>query len=113
MFTKFVIVVDKDVDVQNVSEVALHMFGNTDPKRDMMFVEGPLDILDHSCPILGYGSKVGVDATRKWRSEGFTRDWPQPLTMTQDIQDLVSTKWATYGFSNSAKEMVVAANRKK
>jgi 4-hydroxy-3-polyprenylbenzoate decarboxylase len=102
MFTKFVIVVDKDIDVQNLSEVALHVFGNTDPKRDMMFVEGPLDILDHTCPILGYGSKVGIDATRKWRSEGFTRDWPQPLTMTSEISDLVSSKWSSYGFKSGS-----------
>lgn len=102
MFTKFVIVVDKDIDVQNLSEVALHVFGNTDPRRDMMFVDGPLDILDHTCAILGYGSKVGIDATRKWRSEGFTRDWPQPLTMTSEIKDLVSSKWASYGFKSSS-----------
>ncbi|HEY9733998.1 MAG TPA: UbiD family decarboxylase [Drouetiella sp.] len=102
MFTKFVIVVDKDIDVQNLSEVALHVFGNTDPKRDMMFVEGPLDILDHTCPILGYGSKVGIDATRKWRSEGFTRDWPQPLTMASEISDLVSSKWSSYGFKSGS-----------
>jgi len=102
MFTKFVIVVDRDIDVQDLSEVALHVFGNTDPKRDMMFAEGPLDILDHSSPMLGYGSKVGIDATRKWRSEGFTRDWPQPLTMTSEIRDLVSSKWTSYGFKSSS-----------
>jgi 4-hydroxy-3-polyprenylbenzoate decarboxylase len=98
MFTKFAIIVDKDVNVQNLSEVALHVFGNTDPKRDMMFAEGPLDILDHSAPILGYGSKVGLDATRKWKSEGFERDWPQPIVMNQSIKDLVSARWSEYGF---------------
>jgi 4-hydroxy-3-polyprenylbenzoate decarboxylase len=98
MFTKFAIIVDKDVNVQDLSEVALHVFGNTDPKRDMMFAEGPLDILDHSAPILGYGSKVGIDATRKWKSEGFERDWPQPIVMNQSIKDLVSARWAEYGF---------------
>lgn len=97
MFTKFVIVVDKDVNVQDLSEVALHVFGNTDPQRDMMFAEGPLDILDHSCPILGYGSKVGIDATRKWKSEGFTRDWPKPLEMSQSVRDQVSARWAEFG----------------
>ncbi|HEY9677132.1 MAG TPA: UbiD family decarboxylase [Drouetiella sp.] len=100
MFTKFVIVVDRDIDVQNLSEVALHVFGNTDPRRDTMMVDGPLDILDHTCPILGYGSKMGIDATRKWRSEGFTRDWPQPLTMSDEIKDLVNSKWTTYGFKS-------------
>lgn len=99
MFTKFVIIVDKDVNVQDLSEVALHVFGNTDPRRDMMFVDGPLDILDHSCPLLGFGSKVGIDATRKWRSEGFERDWPRPIEMSADVKDLVSARWSEYGFS--------------
>ena len=79
MFTKFAIILDKDVNVHDLSEVALNVFGNTDPKRDMMFVEGPLDILDHASPLMGYGSKVGIDATRKWQSEGFQREWPTQL----------------------------------
>jgi 4-hydroxy-3-polyprenylbenzoate decarboxylase len=64
-----------------------------------MVVDGPLDILDHACPMLGYGSKVGIDATRKWQSEGFTRDWPRPIVMSQSIQDLVSNRWREYGFA--------------
>jgi 4-hydroxy-3-polyprenylbenzoate decarboxylase len=100
MFSKFVIILDKEVNVHDLSEVALHVFGNTDPRRDMMFVDGPLDILDHSCPMLGYGSKVGIDATRKWRSEGFNRDWPQPIVMSQPIKNLVSQRWAEYGFES-------------
>jgi len=99
MFSKFIIVVDKDVDVHNLSEVALNVFGNTDPRRDTMFVDGPLDILDHSCPMLGYGSKVGIDATRKWKAEGFERDWPKPLEMTAEIQQLVASRWSEYGFN--------------
>jgi 4-hydroxy-3-polyprenylbenzoate decarboxylase len=97
MFTKFAIIVDKDVDVHDLGQVALNVFGNTDPKRDMMFVEGPLDILDHAAPILGYGSKVGIDATRKWKAEGFNREWPKPIVMSQEIQNLVSSRWAEYG----------------
>ena len=103
MFTKFAIVLDKDVDVQNLSQVALHVFGNTDPKRDMMFVEGPLDILDHACPLLGYGSKVGIDATRKWKSEGFERVWPKPLEMCEDVKKAVSARWEEYGISAVAR----------
>jgi len=99
MFTKFVIVFDKDVNVHDLSEVALNVFGNTDPKRDMMFVDGPLDILDHACPILGFGSKVGIDATRKWKGEGFNRDWPKPIVMSNTISDLVSRRWSEYGLS--------------
>jgi len=64
-----------------------------------MFVDGPLDILDHACPILGYGSKVGIDATRKWRSEGFNRDWPKPMTMSEEVKRMVSERWSEYGFA--------------
>ncbi len=99
MFTKFIIVVDKDINVHNLSEVALNVFGNTDPKRDTMFAEGPLDILDHSCPIFGYGSKIGIDATRKWKAEGFNRDWPKPIQMNKDIQNIVNSRWREYGFN--------------
>ncbi len=101
MFTKFCIILDGDVDVHNLSEVALNVFGNTDPRRDMMFVDGPLDILDHACPILGYGSKVGIDATRKWRSEGFDREWPAPIVMSEEIKELVSRRWPEYGLAKS------------
>jgi 4-hydroxy-3-polyprenylbenzoate decarboxylase len=103
MFTKFAIIVDKDVDVQNLSEVALHVFGNTDPRRDMMFVDGPLDILDHASPLLGYGSKVGIDATRKWKAEGFDREWPRPIEMSEDISAMVSARWAEYGLAPTAQ----------
>ncbi|MDR3612379.1 MAG: UbiD family decarboxylase [Candidatus Obscuribacterales bacterium] len=103
MFTKFVIIVDKDINVQNLSEVALHVFGNTDPRRDTMFVDGPLDILDHSAPLMGYGSKMGIDATRKWKSEGFLRDWPQPLVMDKAVQSLVSARWAEYGLTPGSR----------
>lgn len=111
MFTKFAIIVDRDVDVQNLSEVALHVFGNTDPKRDMMFAEGPLDILDHASPMLGYGSKVGIDATRKWRSEGFERDWPKPIEMSADVTALVSARWSEYGFPTATSLQSLVAKR--
>ncbi len=113
MFTKFAIIVDKDINVQNLSEVALNLFGNTDPKRDMMFVEGPLDILDHSAPLLGFGSKVGIDATRKWKSEGFSRAWPQPIVMSNDMQSLVKARWAEYGLSSASAGVVSRAVVKK
>lgn len=103
MFTKFVIIVDKDVNVHDLSEVALHVFGNTDPRRDMMFADGPLDILDHACAIFGYGSKVGIDATRKWKAEGYTREWPAPIVMLQSMQDQVTRRWAEYGLDTAGK----------
>ena len=99
MFTKYVIIVDKHVNVHDLSEVALHVFGNVDPRRDMMIVDGPLDILDHSADIVGYGSKVGIDATKKWRSEGFRREWPHEIVMSDEMKAQVSQRWAEYGFS--------------
>ncbi len=98
MFTKFIIVVDKDVNVHDLSSVALVAFGNTDPKRDTLITDGPLDILDHASPYLGYGSKMGIDATRKWKAEGVDRDWPKPIEMSAEVKKLVSDKWHEYGF---------------
>lgn len=103
MFTKFAIIVDKEVDVHNLSEVALHVFGNTDPRRDMMFADGPLDILDHASPLMGYGSKVGIDATKKWKSEGFDRPWPAPIVMSEAVTNLVNSRWSEYGFAETPK----------
>ncbi len=96
MFSKYVIVVDKEVDVQDLSSVAWHVFNDTDPRRDMMFADGPLDILDHATPMWGYGSKVGIDATRKWPEEGFKRDWPDELFMDDKTKATVDAKWSQY-----------------
>ncbi len=95
-WTKTIIVFDKEVDVHNYSEAAMYAFGNIDPQRDMTFTKGPLDILDHAAPIMGYGSKVGIDATRKWADEGFTREWPDLITMSPEIKALVDSKWSKY-----------------
>lgn len=94
MFSKYVIVVDKEVDVQDLSTVAWHVFNNTDPKRDMMFADGPLDILDHASPMWAYGSKVGIDATKKWKTEGFDREWPDEIEMDEDTKRKVDARWA-------------------
>ena len=96
MFSKYVIVVDHDVDVRDISYVAWHVLNDTDPKRDMMFAEGPLDALDHATPMWAYGSKVGIDATRKWKEEGFTREWPNEIWMDKPTQDTVDHRWAEY-----------------
>ena len=81
MFSKVIVVVDEDVDVQNYSEVAWKALNNIDPERDIQFVMGPVDSLDHSSRLANYGSKMGIDATRKWPGEGFTRPWPDVITM--------------------------------
>ena len=81
MFAKCIVVVDDDVNVQNVREVAWRALNNIDAKRDVFFAEGPIDVLDHASPAFGFGGKLGVDATRKWKEEGFTREWPEVLKM--------------------------------
>lgn len=93
-WTKYIIVFDKEVDIHNYSEAAMYAFGNTDPQRDIVFTKGALDILDHAAPIMGYGSKAGIDATRKWADEGFTREWPDLIVMSDDIKQKVDSKWS-------------------
>ncbi len=97
MFAKFIVVVDADVNVQNVSEVMWKVFNNVDPRRDTMIVDGPLEVLDHSAPLPLFGSKMGIDATRKWMGEGHGREWPEDIVMDPKISDLVSRRWSEYG----------------
>ena len=82
MFSKTVIVFDKDVDVQNVSEAAWIAGTHVDPQRDIQFTVGPMDDLENASNLPAYGSKMGIDATRKWAGEGFTREWPTRLKTT-------------------------------
>jgi 4-hydroxy-3-polyprenylbenzoate decarboxylase len=96
-FTKAIIVVDKQVDAQNLSEVVWRMGNNVDPKRDFVILEGPLDVLEHASNIPAYGGKVGIDATKKWPSEGFDREWPDDIAMSEDIVSLVTKRWREYG----------------
>lgn len=97
MFTKIIVVVDKDVNVQNVDEVLWRVGNNVDPKRDVTFVEGPLDVLDHASSLPNIGSKMGIDATKKWKEEGFSRDWPDEIKMSPEIKALVDKRWKEYG----------------
>ena len=86
MFTKCIVVVDEDCDVQDVAEVVLRVTNNIDPERDIQFTLGPVDSLDHASRLQNYGSKMGIDATRKWAAEGFTRPWPQMLSMPDEVK---------------------------
>jgi 4-hydroxy-3-polyprenylbenzoate decarboxylase len=97
MFSKCIVVVDEDVDVQNVSEVAWKALNNIDPERDIQFVMGPVDSLDHSSRLANYGSKMGVDATKKWPGEGFTRPWPDVIKMPDDVRGRVDQLWKKAG----------------
>ena len=99
MFSKCIIVVDEDVDVQNVSEVAWKALNNIDPQRDIEFCMGPVDSLDHASRLPDYGSKMGVDATRKIAGEGFTRRWPDVIKMTPDVVKRVDELWKRAGLA--------------
>jgi 4-hydroxy-3-polyprenylbenzoate decarboxylase len=99
MFTKCIVVVDEDVDVQNIREVVWRALNNIDPERDIQFTMGPVDSLDHASRLINYGSKMGIDATRKWPGEGFTREWPEVLRMTPDVKKKVDELWKKAGLS--------------
>jgi len=86
MFTKYIVVVDDDVDVHNTSEVLFRLCANTDPQRDSIFTRGPADVLDHATSAVGAGSKLGIDATRKLKGEGFPRPWPPLIKMDPAIK---------------------------
>jgi 4-hydroxy-3-polyprenylbenzoate decarboxylase len=96
-FTKFIIVVDEDVDVHDEQDVLFHWFAHCDPQRDSEIVHGPVDILDHASPELGAGSKIGFDATAKWPAEGKVRRWPRKMEMDQTTIDLITRRWGEYG----------------
>jgi 4-hydroxy-3-polyprenylbenzoate decarboxylase len=97
MYTKLIVVVDDDVSARNLSMVAWKAFNNIDSGRDLVFSEGPLDALDHSSPRPRYGTRLGVDATRKLPGEGHDRPWPAPLAMDDRVKGLVSGRWKEYG----------------
>jgi len=86
MFTKYLIVVDEDVDVHNTSEVLFRLCSNTDPQRDSVFTKGPADVLDHATSEVGAGSKLGIDATKKLPGEGFKREWPPIIRMDEAVK---------------------------
>jgi 4-hydroxy-3-polyprenylbenzoate decarboxylase len=98
MFTKCIIVVDEDVNVQDIAEVTLKALNHIDPERDIQFTLGPVDSLDHASRLPNYGSKMGIDATRKWPAEGFTRPWPDEILMDEKTKALVDKKWKELGF---------------
>jgi 4-hydroxy-3-polyprenylbenzoate decarboxylase len=97
MFSKVIVVVDEDVDVTNHAEVAWKALNNIDPQRDIEFVLGPVDSLDHASRMPNWGSKMGIDATRKWPEEGFTRPWPDVIRMSDEVKARVDRLWKDSG----------------
>ncbi len=93
MYTKFVIVVDDDVDVRNWQDVIWAITTRMDPARDLTILENtPIDYLDFASPVSGLGSKVGFDATNKWPGET-SREWGKTITMTDDVIKKVDKMW--------------------
>lgn len=98
MFSKLLIIVDEDVDVQDLSYTAWRVLNNVDWRRDVIISEGPLDDLDHAANFPRYGAKMGIDATRKTKEEGMMREWPEEIYMSEEIKRLVDKRWSEYGF---------------
>jgi 4-hydroxy-3-polyprenylbenzoate decarboxylase len=92
MFTKYIIVVDEDVDVHNTSQVLFRLGANTDPQRDTIFTKGPADVLDHATSDMAVGSKMGIDATRKLPGEGFKRPWPPVICMDPAVRQRIDAR---------------------
>ncbi|MGO9707417.1 MAG: menaquinone biosynthesis decarboxylase [Polyangiaceae bacterium] len=96
-FSKVICVVDDDVNVQNVGEVAWRLLANLDPKRDLSFVDGPIDQLDHGADQALFGGKVSIDGTRKWKEEGYAREWPAVARMSPEVIARVDAMWGELG----------------
>ncbi len=97
MLAKAIVVVDHDVDVHDLSEVAWRVLGNVDWRRDVTIVDGPVDDLDHSALRPAFGGKIGVDATAKGPQDGHPRGWPEEMVMLDQIKALVDRRWKEYG----------------
>jgi 4-hydroxy-3-polyprenylbenzoate decarboxylase len=98
MFSKGIVVVDQDIDPHDSAEVLFRVTSNVDPRRDLLFTDGPLDVLDHSSDRFAFGSKVGIDATRKSAQlDGFPREWPRDLVFPESILEKISNRWKDYG----------------
>jgi 4-hydroxy-3-polyprenylbenzoate decarboxylase len=93
MFSKVIVVVDHDVNIRDYRELAWKALNHIDPQRDCEFVLGPVETLDHASRLPWLGSKMGVDATRKWKEEGFTREWPDEIVMDASVRESISARW--------------------
>ncbi len=93
MFTKVIVVVDHDVNVQDSKEVVWKALCAIDPERDIQFVLGPVDTLDHAARRQDFGSKMGIDATRKWPEEGYIGRWPDEIRMDAATKQRMDSVW--------------------
>ena len=95
MLTRTLVIVDADVDVQDARAVAWFVFNNIAPDRDLVMMPGPVDDLDHGSYSVAYGTKIGIDATRKDASEGYTREWPPDMIMDDATRQRVTSAGAS------------------
>jgi 4-hydroxy-3-polyprenylbenzoate decarboxylase len=100
---KVLVVVDKDVNVRDPDEAWWIALNNIDPERDVRFTMGPVDVLDHSSRGFTYGSKMGIDGTRKWKEEGFDREWPERIVMDEETKRRVDEMWSKLGITLADK----------
>jgi 4-hydroxy-3-polyprenylbenzoate decarboxylase len=94
---KVLVVFDKDVNVRDAQEAWWIALNNLDPQRDVRFGMGPVDVLDHASRAFTFGSKMGIDATRKWPEEGFTRQWPKLIRQDPAVEQKIDAMWSTLG----------------
>jgi len=100
---KVIVVVDDWVNVHDTQEAWWVALNNLDPERDAKFTMGPMDVLDHSSRAFTYGSKLGLDGTRKLPEEGFTRDWPRLIEMDEGTKRRVDALWPRLGIAGNRK----------
>jgi 4-hydroxy-3-polyprenylbenzoate decarboxylase len=104
MFTKVIVVVDRDVDVRDTARLVWKALAAIDPERDIELVHGPVDELDHASPRPCLGSKMGIDATRKWKEEGFERRWPDEIVMTPEVKRRIDALWPALGIDPKGRD---------
>lgn len=97
MLAKVLVIVDDDIDVRNPQQAWWAALNNIDPQRDTLFTPGPADALDHASRLPHFGSKMGLDGTRKLPEEGFTRPWPDRITMSAEVKDKINRMWKGLG----------------
>jgi 4-hydroxy-3-polyprenylbenzoate decarboxylase len=105
MYTKWVIVVDDDIDARDWKQVIWAISTRMDPARDITLVENtPIDYLDFASPESGLGSKIGLDATTKWPPET-KREWGREIRMSDEVIDKVDEMWGELGLPGSGKSI--------
>ncbi len=97
MFSKCIVVLDHGMDLRNYGGVVWQALNHIDPERDIQFTFGPVDSLDHAARLANFGSKMGIDATRKWPEEGFARPWPDEIKMSPEVKKHVDELWGQLG----------------